>query len=110
MKAVDLTLFLKKDNPIFGRIKRSSGTIWDMGHMGTHLDIMDTCEIPLDYRSSKGKVYDVSNVSDRDICIEDLNGDAPQEKDFILFNTGFMEKYSYDQKEYFFKKHLEQEI
>ncbi|MBP6491717.1 MAG: cyclase family protein [Clostridia bacterium] len=71
-----------------------------VGHLGTHFDVMDR-EFPLEYVERKGIVFDVSQISDRDICETDINPDKVEANMFVAFYSGFIESQGYGGKEYF---------
>ncbi|MBQ9160270.1 MAG: hypothetical protein IJ122_02960 [Methanobrevibacter sp.] len=50
-----------------------------VGHIGTHFDVMDK-EFPLEYTRRKGIVFDISEISDRDILISDIDLDNISKK------------------------------
>lgn len=70
------------------------------GHVGTHFDVMNQ-EFPLAYTRREGIVFDVSAVTGRDICTEDILMDAVRQDMFVAFYTGFMDKVGYGNKAYF---------
>ena len=59
------------------------------GHLGTHFDVMDR-EFPLEYVKRKGLVFDVSQVSGRDIESGDIFLDRVEAGMFVAFFTGFL--------------------
>ncbi len=71
-----------------------------VGHLGTHFDVMDR-EFPLEYVERKGIVFDVSQISDRDIGETDINPDKVEANMFVAFYSGFIESQGYGGKEYF---------
>lgn len=71
-----------------------------VGHLGTHFDVMDR-EFPLEYVERKGIVFDVSQISDRDICEADINPDKVEANMFVAFYSEFIESQGYGGKEYF---------
>ena len=71
-----------------------------VGHLGTHFDVMNK-EFPLEYTRSKGVVFDVSEVTDRDIDVCDIDLDKVESDMFVSFYTGFIEKIGYGGKVYF---------
>lgn len=71
-----------------------------VGHLGTHFDVMNQ-EFPLEYLERKGIVFDVSKISDRDICETDINLDKVEANMFVAFYSGFMESQGYGGKQYF---------
>ena len=71
-----------------------------VGHLGTHFDVMNK-EFPLDYTKRKGIVFDVCNVSDRDIGLMDIDIDSVNSDMFVAFYTRFIEKEGYGGKTYF---------
>lgn len=70
------------------------------GHLGTHFDVMNR-EFPLDYTERAGIVFDVSKVSHRDIDLSDIDIGQVEEKMFVAFYTGFIEKEGYGGRAYF---------
>ena len=64
------------------------------GHLGTHFDVMDK-EFPLEYTCRKGIVFDVSEVRERDIDLQDIDLDLVEEEMFVAFCSGFIEEKGY---------------
>ena len=73
------------------------------GHLGTHFDVMDR-EFPLEYVKRKGLVFDVSQISGRDIESGDIFLDRVEAGMFVAFFTGFLERTGYGTPVYF-KEH-----
>lgn len=71
-----------------------------VGHLGTHFDVMNK-EFPLEYTKRRAIVFDVSDVGDRDIDIDDIVISKVEQNMFVAFYTGFIEKEGYGGKEYF---------
>ena len=71
-----------------------------VGHLGTHFDVMNK-EFPLEYVRRKGVVFDVSDVSERDIGIDDVDLSKVEKEMFVAFCTGFIEKEGYGSSVYF---------
>ena len=67
------------------------------GHLGTHFDVMNK-EFPLEYVHRKGVLFDVAGAEEIGSDLIDLS--AVAEGDFILFRTGFMERFGYGTDEY----------
>ena len=70
------------------------------GHLGTHFDVMDK-EFPLEYTERQGIVFDVSDVTGRDIEIADINLESVEREMFVAFHTGFIEQEGYGTKKYY---------
>lgn len=70
------------------------------GHLGTHFDVMNK-EFPLDYLRLPLTLFDVRHVAGRDIEINDIDISMIQEKTFVAFYTGYIEREPYGTKEYF---------
>lgn len=79
---------------------QNDGKYQKFGHIGTHFDVMDK-SFPLEYCELSGKVFDVSNVENRDIESGDFEMDEVEEKDFVIFHTGMMDKEGYGTEPYF---------
>lgn len=70
------------------------------GHIGTHFDVMNK-EFPLAYTERKGIVFDVHQVTDRDIELTDIDPELVAPDMFVAFYTGFPEKVGYGEHGYF---------
>jgi len=70
------------------------------GHLGTHFDVMNK-EFPLDYLRRKAVVFDVSQVPEREIAVQDIDLKLVEKDMFVAFYTGFIEKVGYGGKVYF---------
>lgn len=60
-------------------------------HMGTHIDVVDkaNCIEPNRF-IGKGKLFDLTAIIDREICLEDIKNRVEIEKgDFVFFRTGW---------------------
>ncbi len=94
---VDITL---KITPQILKDSSQDTSISIAGHLGTHFDVMNK-EFPLEYTKRKGLVFDVSNVKERDIDIENIDIRKIEANMFIAFYTGYIESTGYGTKEYF---------
>lgn len=76
-----------------------------LGHVGTHMDIMDTTGPSIDRFISKVHFIDVSDIFEQDITIEEakLEEVLIEPGDSVLFKTNWSEK-MFETPEYF-KKH-----
>jgi len=70
------------------------------GHIATHFDIMDK-EFPLEYVKRQAIVFNVSNIEENKIKIENIDLDKIKENMFVGFYTGFLKKFGYGTKQYF---------
>lgn len=71
-----------------------------VGHLGTHFDVMNK-EFPLEYVEREGIIFDVSEITGRDIDENDVDLDKVKKDMFVAFYTGFIEKEGYGGKKYF---------
>ena len=71
-----------------------------VGHAGTHFDVMNK-EFPLAYTERKGIVFDVTQVSGRDIEVTDLDLELVEQDMFVAFFTGYIEREPYGTRTYF---------
>ena len=55
-------------------------------------------EFPLEYTKRRAIVFDVSNVGDRDIDVDDIDLSKVEQNMFVAFYTGFIEKEGYGGK------------
>lgn len=70
------------------------------GHLGTHFDVMNK-EFPLEYAERRGCVFDMRDITERDIRIADVDLSCVESGMFVAFYTGFIEKEGYGTKAYF---------
>lgn len=103
MKHIDLTLQVHKTNRVYKMAQAQLKKEIVMGHVGTHIDIYETKTIPLDYIETRGIVFDVRHIEDREITSQDINVERVKEKDFVLIRTGVIETYPYGSGLYFKK-------
>jgi len=73
------------------------------GHLGTHFDVMDK-EFPLEYTKRNAVIFDVSDVTGRDIEASDVDMDIVEKDMFVAFYSGYIEKDEYGSPTYF-KEH-----
>ena len=94
---IDITL---KITPKMAADAQGNEKITLAGHLGTHFDVMNK-EFPLEYTRRKGVVFDVSEVTDRDIQEEDIDMSRVEKDMFVGFYTGYIHRFEYGTKEYF---------
>lgn len=70
------------------------------GHLGTHFDVMDKV-FPLDYTERDGVVFDVENVGQGEVQVDDVDLSLVKEGMFVAFHSHFVEKEGYGSKAYF---------
>jgi kynurenine formamidase len=70
------------------------------GHLGTHFDVMNK-NFPLENLKRHAVVFDVSEVTDREIGSSDIDLGLIEKDMFVAFRTGFIEKIGYGGKVYF---------
>lgn len=74
----------------------------ETGHVGTHLDVYQKSDIPMDYFKTNGVLIDASHIAEeREIEIKDVEGIEIPEHSFVFIRTARIEKYAYGQDEYF---------
>ncbi len=94
---IDLTILVTP------QITKDSQTNLDkasFGHLGTHFDVMNK-QFPLEFLERDGIVFDVSEVSERDIEASDFDINLVKKDMFVAFYTGYMEKVPYGTRQYF---------
>ncbi|TGE37163.1 cyclase [Desulfosporosinus fructosivorans] len=70
------------------------------GHIGTHFDVMNKA-FPIESIITKGKIFDISHITDIEVKVADLDLSEVQQKDFVIFHSGILKKHGYGTKEYF---------
>ena len=73
--------------------------LMSFGHMGTHFDAMNK-EFSLDCTELRGIIFNVSDISDRDIEINDIDLEKIYTNDFVLFYTGTIDRFEYASQDY----------
>lgn len=101
MRYVDLTLQVKKTNRVYKQAEVQAKKNIVMGHIGTHFDIFGNEPIPLDYMQTRGLLFDVSHIKDREITLDDIDMDYVKPGDFVMIRTGAIEKHPYGSGLYF---------
>lgn len=101
MKYIDLTLTVRKTNKAYQWAQTQLKKEIVMGHVGTHIDIYDKPNIPLDYMQTRGVLLDASHVSEGEITSDDVDLDYVKPGDFVLIRTGAIERHPYGSGLYF---------
>lgn len=101
MRHVDLTLQVKKTNRVYKQAEVQTKKNIIMGHVGTHFDIYGDVQIPLDYMLTRGILFDVSHIKDREITLDDIDLDYVKPGDFVMIRTGSIERHPYGSGLYF---------
>lgn len=71
-----------------------------IGHIGTHYDVMNKT-FPLEYTKRKGIVFDISDISDRDIDLSDIDISKVEKDLFVAFCSGYTDRVGYGKEGYF---------
>lgn len=98
---IDLTLQVKKTNRVYKMAEAQLKKDIVMGHVGTHFDIYGDIQVPLDYMQTRGILFDVSHIQDREITCDDIDLDYVKPGDFVLIRTGAIERHPYGSGLYF---------
>lgn len=69
------------------------------GHIGTHFDVMEQV-FPLEYTRRNAILFDVRDISGREITVEDIDPARIKEGMAVLFCSGFIEKFEYGSEQY----------
>ncbi|MDR1832079.1 MAG: VOC family protein [Fusobacteriaceae bacterium] len=81
--------------------KEEAFSVLDLfGHLGTHFDVQDKV-FDLENLRRKGRVFDVSAVTEGEIKASNIDLTLVEAKDFVMFYTGTLQKKQYGSKEYF---------
>jgi arylformamidase len=92
---IDLTLPIDeqdKNNPFFNQ--KLGISVAHLGHLGTHLDIMNTGDLDLNRFMGPAKIIHVENTFSREIEPSDFeNKVAIQKGDFVIFKTDWLDNY-----------------
>ena len=75
MRYIDLTLQVKKTNRVYKQAEVQLKKDIVMGHVGTHFDVFGQVQVPLEYMQTRGVVFDVSHIKDREVTSDDVDLD-----------------------------------
>jgi kynurenine formamidase len=89
---IDLSLMV---NPLNAEQK-----LGQMGHYGTHIDMMDSPSIPIDHFFCDTLLIDISDIRDAPIEPEHLKHHDIRENDFVIFRAHWLRDFSYATKAY----------
>ena len=95
---IDLTTHVSQDCLAMQWANIQENAYIAMGHVGTHLDTYEKSEIPLEYFKSQAIVFDVRNKPE--VSCDDIDLALIEQGDFVLFRTGQMETYGYENDAY----------
>jgi kynurenine formamidase len=98
---LDLTLSIDMNDPVVGKANMDQNSFMSAGHVGTHLDSYLQTDIPVQYHSRNGVVLDASGFGAMDIDTSILGEREVNAGDFVIFHTGFIERFAYGTREYF---------
>lgn len=98
---IDLSLNYKDIVMNNSDLSERAEMLFKSGHFGTHLDIHNESEVPLDYMFSRGLVFDVSHVQAMDIELNDFKFDKIKPGDFVIFKTDMIKRHAYGSPKYF---------
>lgn len=98
---LDLTLSIEMNDPVVGKANMDQNSFMSAGHIGTHLDTYLQSDIPLDYHARRGRVFDASAFAEKDIDSSVLIDQPVLAGDFVIFHTGFLDRFPYGTREYF---------
>lgn len=101
MNYIDLTLQVKKTNRVYKQAEVQTKKNIVMGHVGTHFDVYGAIQVPLDYMNTRGILFDVSHITDREIVLDDIDLDYVKPGDFVMIRTGSIERHPYGSGLYF---------
>lgn len=101
MNYIDLTLQVKKTNRVYKQAEVQTKKNIVMGHVGTHFDVYGDIQVPLDYMNTRGILFDVSHITDREIVLDDIDLDYVKPGDFVMIRTGSIERHPYGSGLYF---------
>ena len=98
---IDLTLNLADIVMNNSELSKRAEGLFKAGHFGTHLDIHGKTRVPLDYMQSRGLLFDVSHINERDIELSDFDFDRVRAGDFVIFKTDMIRRHAYGTQPYF---------
>lgn len=94
---IDLSILVNSSS---GKSAVSNEKMASIGHLGTHFDVMNK-EFPLEFIRLEGLIFNVREITGRDIDTRDIDPELIVPGMFVAFNTNFIEEKQYGSKEYF---------
>ena len=96
---IDITLKLEKESSVWEWLENDSNaksSLLRMGHMGTHLDVYEKTEVPLEYFKTNCQIVDCTAYDlEQEIGMEAIRGIDIKKGDFIIFKTGIQKSHKY---------------
>lgn len=82
--------------------KNASSDMARKGHYGTHLDIMENSEVPIEHFVTTGKLIDITELRHELIQLDDIvNSVSIAEGDFVFFRSHWLRDHGYGTPTYF---------
>jgi kynurenine formamidase len=98
---IDLTLHLNENHSAFKHMSENQDKHLKLGHLGTHLDVHLKTRVPLDYRVTRGVLFDVSQIDTDEVTADLIDVELINTHDFVIFKTDMIKRFEYGSKAYF---------
>lgn len=96
---LDLTTVIAPDHPALAWARQQDDPHLAMGHVGTHLDVYERHDIPLEAFRCPGVLVDMRHTDEAGLADVDL--EAIPARAFVIFRTGRIERHAYGEPAYF---------
>lgn len=96
---IDISVKLDDNSPVIKWANKQDNPYLAMGHVGTHIDVYEKTNIPLEYLKSNGIIFNVTDI--KEVGVNDIDLDQVHENDTIIFRTSHLRKYGYGTDDYF---------
>jgi kynurenine formamidase len=93
---IDITIRLEKDHEAWKWLDSQEYKLANAGHIGTHIDVYEKSDIPIEYFKTIGVLIDCTNYYlEKEIGIEVLRDVEIRQDSFVIFKTDIQRKYPY---------------
>ena len=98
---LDITMKIDKDDEIFREINNEENEHMRDGHIGTHIDVYNKTDIPMEYFRTSAVIIDCTEYEiEKEIGIEIVDNIDIKEEMTVIFKTDMIKKCSYSSEGY----------
>ena len=93
---IDITIKLESDHEAWKWLESQENKLANAGHIGTHVDVYEKSDIPIEYFKTTGVLIDCTSYSlEEEIGIEVLKETEIEQGSFVIFKTNIQRKHPY---------------
>lgn len=103
---IDLTIKLGEEHRVWNWLTAQDHKLINAGHIGTHIDVYEKSNIPIEYFETTGLLIDCSDYKpDEEIGLEILKNICIPQNSFVIFKTEIQNKSPYGSNKYINEHH-----